>query len=89
MRFEWDEHKNAVNRRKHGLDFSDIERLTDAIIQADETREEERWKLIGLIGSAVVLGIITFPSEEVIRVISLRKATRHEQDTYFAQIFGG
>lgn len=88
MRFEWDERKNAVNRRKHGLDFSDIEGLTDAAFEADDTAEEERWKLTGMIASTVVVAIITFPAGEAIRVISLRKATRHEQDKYFAQIFG-
>ena len=35
MLFEWDEEKNKINRRKHGIDFNDA-----AMIFADENRVE-------------------------------------------------
>jgi uncharacterized DUF497 family protein len=87
MRFEWDERKNAINRRKHGLDFSEIERLADAIFEPDESTEEERWRLTGIIGATVVVAIVAFPAEERVRVISMRKATIYEQEHYFKKGF--
>ena len=87
MRFEWDGQKSTINRKKHGLDFSEIEWLTDATFDADETTEEERWKLTGMIGSTVVVAIIVFRAEEIVRVISLRRATINEQNLYFKKVF--
>lgn len=29
MKFTWNETKNAVNRRKHGIDFSDVPSVFD------------------------------------------------------------
>ena len=47
MRFEWDEHKNRLNRRKHSVGFETAALVFDdpyALKQRDSsTEDEERW----------------------------------------------
>jgi len=53
MRLEWDEHKNAINRRKHGVAFETAAIVFDdpyAVTQADLAIEnEERWITLGAV----------------------------------------
>jgi hypothetical protein len=90
MRFEWDEKKNQVNQAKHGMDFRQATQITGLIFEADvrEDYGEERWIGLGLIGSTVVALIFTLPSKDVIRILSLRKADKDEQESYYHQAFG-
>jgi uncharacterized DUF497 family protein len=90
MRFEWDEQKNRANRRKHGVSFETAQRVFDDSLQLSrldyEENEEERWQTIGLIEGEVVLVVAhTYRQQgddEIIRIISARKATRHERRHY-------
>jgi uncharacterized protein len=90
VRFEWDESKRQLNLTKHGLDFVDAERIFDYDIwEIEDTREdygEERIITFGLLEGRVVILIYTF-REEVLRIISLRKADRDEERLYFENIF--
>ena len=90
MRFEWDEQKNALNRLKHGLEFSEAAKIKGLIFDADvrEDYEEERWIGFGLIGQIVVAIVFTLPSRDVMRVLSLRKADKDEEETYYREAFG-
>lgn len=90
MRFEWDERKNQVNRTKHGLNFSQAARITALIFEADVREEygEERWIGFGLISSTVVAIIFTMPAKDVIRILSLRRADKDEEESYYRQAFG-
>lgn len=89
MRFEWDEKKNEANRAKHGLDFSQAKQIKALIFEADvrEDYEEERWFGLGLAGNTVVALVFTLPSEDTVRILSLRKATNDEEDRYFNETF--
>ncbi len=90
MRFEWNEQKNRANRRKHGVSFETAQRVFDDPLQLSrlgyEENEEERWQTIGLIEGEVVLVVAhTYRQQgddEIIRIISARKATRHERRHY-------
>ena len=86
MNFEWDERKNDINLAKHGFDFNDASRVFDLpmVIEIDERQAygEDRWIGIGLLDGRIVVVIYTEPSEEKIRVISLRKAFSHERKEY-------
>jgi uncharacterized protein len=91
LRFIWDPEKNLTNERKHGLGFDTATRVFDdpfAFSRLDRIEEgEERWQTIGLIDAvAVVLVAHTFREdehgEEIIRIISARRATRHERQRY-------
>ena len=86
MRFEWDERKNQANIRKHGLDFADAwEVFAAPMLVAPDDREdygEDRWIGIGLLRVFVVVVIYVERDEDVVRVISLRKALSHERAEY-------
>lgn len=90
MRFEWDEAKNDANRRKHGLSFETACRVfEDPLILSKPERivdSEQRWQTIGEIaGVALVLvahAVREGQNDEVIRIISARRATRHERKKY-------
>ena len=86
MKFEWDEAKRRTNLRKHRLDFADAETVFSG---ATFTFEDERFEYgedrhitLGLLHGVVVV-IAHTEREDVIRVISMRKATRNERRLYF------
>ena len=89
MHFEWDEAKNELNIRKHGFDFADADRVFHGpfpfLIRIDcrEDYGEDRWMGIGMLdGRVVVLIVFTEPATNIIRIISMRKATNHERAAY-------
>ena len=89
VQYEWDNGKAAENLRKHGVDFADaIAALEDTNrLEEIDTRfacGEERIQVIGMARSNVLFVIVTMPGEDSYRIISARKATRHEQDRYYA-----
>ena len=89
VRYEWDDGKAAVNLRKHGVDFVDsIAALEDPNrveeIDTQFVYGEERIQVIGRALDNVLFVIVTLRDEDTCRIISARKATRHEQDRYYA-----
>ena len=89
VQYEWDNGKAAENLRKHGVDFADaIAALEDANrleeIDTGFAYGEERIQVIGMAHSNVLFVIVTQRGEDSYRIISARKATRHEQDRYYA-----
>ena len=89
MRYEWDEGKAAENIRKHGVDFVDvIAALEDPNrLEAIDTRfpyDEQRVQVIGMARERPLFAAATFHSEGACRIISARRATKHEQNRYYA-----
>lgn len=89
MRFEWDENKRKSNIQKHGIDFVGIESvfagITVTVADHRFNYHEPRFVTLGLLcGRAVVIGHTE--SDEVVRIISVRKATRNEEIRYFKEI---
>ncbi len=90
MLFEWDSRKNRENRRKHGIGFElACEVFDDPLILSRFDRieaGEERWHSLGSIRSHVVILVVhtvqVVGAEEVIQIISARKATRLERSIY-------
>ena len=90
MRFEWDPRKDRANRARHGVSFEVARRVFDdplhLSVQDRHVAGEERWQTLGLVGGVVVVLVAhTYREErddEVIRIISARKATRHERHIY-------
>ena len=90
MRFVWDADKNRQNLQKHGVSFETALLVFEdplAISRLDRVVEgEARWQTMGCIGGVVVLLVAhTYKEEngeEVIRVISARKATPRERKVY-------
>ena len=87
--FVWDEAKRRLNLRKHGIDFADANRIFRGVtFTAEDTREdygEQRFLTLGLLEDQVVSVAHTEQGEEI-RIISIRKATKHEARFYFSQI---
>ena len=84
--FEWNETKNKENIRKHGLDFADAWEIFEGfILTALDLRDgydEDRWKGIGLLGNRMVVVVFTERNEGMVRIISLRKALKHERERF-------
>jgi uncharacterized DUF497 family protein len=89
--FEWDETKAAANYALHGVGFETARRVFKdpfAIERLDDRDDygEERFVLVGMAESAV-LTIVYTQGAGRFRLISARRATRHEQHDYFTQDF--
>jgi hypothetical protein len=89
MRFEWDEWKNAKNYRKHGFSFEAAALVfadPHAVVFLERTEPEERWQIVGLAGSITVLFVVFTLREdngdEIVRIISARKAAPQERQAY-------
>lgn len=89
MRFEWDENKNEINKKKHKISFEeaqtvfyDIEALV--ISDPDHSDDEERFIILGESFQANLLVVCHCyrVSDTVIRIISARKATKSETKQY-------
>ena len=89
MIFEWNEEKRAENYRKHRLDFADCASFFEGLVFAapDERYDfgELRMRALGLLRERVVLVVYT-EVEETIRIISMRKALKHEEAYYFESL---
>ncbi|MCY2950452.1 MAG: BrnT family toxin [Planctomycetota bacterium] len=91
LRFEWDPRKAAKNRRKHGVSFeeaatvfNDLRRLREYDLM--HAGEEDREIVIGFSERMRLLMVVIYEQEEnVIRIISARRATREEGLRYFAE----
>ena len=87
LRFEWDEAKNRENKRKHRVSFEEAETafLDDwGVLVKDVEDEEERFVLIGTSAAVRVLVVChTYRArDQVVRLISARRATRTERRDY-------
>lgn len=86
MRFSFDPAKQARNLKKHGLDLADAHRVIESgeTVTFEDRRfayGEERFVTLGPLGDALVV-IVTAETEHHIRIISMRRADRHEQGIY-------
>ena len=83
MQFEWDEAKNLENIRKHRIDFVDVPEMFDnpMLIELDERFDygEERWIGIGFLQNGVAVVVWTERQDNVVRIISARRANRYER----------
>lgn len=88
VEYEWDAAKAAENRRRHGIDFPDsIAAIEDPnrLEEIDTRLEygEERIRIIGMAVGNVLFVVTTLRGDRTCRIISARRATRHEQDRYY------
>ena len=89
LTFTWDENKDALNQKKHGISFNEARsvfydehaRLVD---DPDHSDEEDRFIILGLSDHLRLLIVCHCyqESDSVIRIISARKTTRNEAQTY-------
>ena len=90
LEFEWRHAKAEINRQTHGVSFelaATIFRDPFAVEFLDDREDygEERFVIIGMAEGEVLLFVAYTERDDRIRIISARRATRHEQDHYFRQ----
>ncbi|MGD8534974.1 MAG: BrnT family toxin [Candidatus Aminicenantes bacterium] len=95
VRFEWDIKKDLSNFRNHGVAFDEAKTVfydEDAIefYDEDHSLKEDRFLMIGLSSKLRILlvsyAVMEGKDEDVIRMISSRKATKNEQKVYFERL---
>ncbi len=89
LRFEWDGRKDASNRRKHGISFDEAKTVFSdehALLLDDPDHSDGEDRLVMLELSAALRTLVVChcyrEADEVIRIISARKATRPEREIY-------
>ena len=88
LRFDWDERKNAANKRKHGVSFEEAETVfydDRALFDLDpDEKDEDRFVLLGLSAGLRTLVVCHCYREDdsIIRIISARKAHKEERRDY-------
>jgi len=87
LEFTWDRDKAAANLRKHGVDFAEAatafsDPLSIAIPDPDHSQDELRWLLVGQSELNRLLVVAYTEGRGEIRIISARRATRHERQVY-------
>jgi hypothetical protein len=91
VRLDWSEGKRAANIRRHGIDFIGLESLFEGYtVTVEDDRfdyGERRFITLGLLETRVIT--VTHTEDEdrgIIRIISARKATKNEEEGYFANL---
>lgn len=89
MVFEWDEEKDKLNIKKHGLSFKDAPFVFAdpfAISRDEYSENEHRRQIMGHLGDILLVLVVyamrSRQGEEVFRIISARKATAAERRKY-------
>ena len=87
QRFEWDETKAAANLRKHGVPFEEAasvfsDPLAYTFGDPDHSVGEQRLLTFGFSQLGRLLAVVHAERGRAIRIISARKATRHERGIY-------
>jgi len=89
MIFEWDENKNRTNKTKHGVDFAAASHVFEDSLLASRVERivngEERWQTIGMSEGLLLLLVVHLfhlDDEITVRIISARKADKHERKRY-------
>ena len=87
--FEWNEAKSKANIRKHGVSFEEaksvfFDEYALLIADSDHSETEDRFVLLGLSARLRLLLVCHCfeVDDNLIRVISCRKATRKEMSLY-------
>ena len=90
LNYEWDNHKAKINYQKHKIYFADavtVFKDNFALTMADEHPDEERLIIMGIDCFGRILVVVyTWRGDDVIRLISARKATKFERQQYDEEI---
>ncbi len=87
--FDWDEKKNQLNQKKHGLDFAEacsvfFDERAILFDDPEHSWSEERFLLLGMSATKKICVVCHCyrVSATVIPIISARKATKREVESY-------
>jgi uncharacterized DUF497 family protein len=89
MKFEWDEKKNKLNIKKHGVSFEEAQTVFFdplAKVADDPDHATEDFRLIAVGHSSLLRSLLVVhcfrENDSIIRIISARKLTKSEQRSY-------
>ena len=89
MRFTWNVVKRKHNLRTHGLDFADAQAVFAGLTYTFEDNRfhynERRYVTLGLL-NGIPVSIVHTETLDDIHIISLRRATKNEQNIFFKNI---
>lgn len=92
LKFEWDENKNAANKKKHGVSFEEASTIflnfpLEIFFDPDNSAQEERYIAIGFSRKNRLLLVVHCENAKgtIIRIISARNATKREQKSVFGE----
>jgi uncharacterized protein len=92
LRFEWDSRKESLNRRKHGVSFQEAESVfyddhALLVSDPDHSETEDRFILVGMSSRFRILIVCHCyrKQDDIIRLISSRKANQKERKQYDAR----
>ncbi len=90
MRFDWDTKKRKANIKKHGIDFSELRKVFEKpMLTRIDNREdygETRWISLGDLNGKIVILVYT-ETENNVRLISARRATKNEENIYCKKVY--
>lgn len=83
---EWDDRKNEINKRKHGISFETAAHVFEDINRIEyfdevHSTDEDRFIVLGLVRK--VLFVVYTDRGDATRIISARKATEAETEVYY------
>jgi uncharacterized DUF497 family protein len=87
MNFRWDPRKAIANTRKHGVTFREAatvlrDPLSTTFPDEAHSQDEQRYVTIGMSSEGKILVVAHTESDEEIRIISARRATKAERRFY-------
>jgi len=92
MRYSWDEKKNRINLRRHGVAFEDAARIFERITleKVDDRFDygEVRVYAIGVVNGLEITLIYTDRNDDERRIISAWRAEPHERRAYWKALNG-
>ena len=90
FQFVWDRNKSETNKKKHDISFEEAETAfydEDGLFMhdPDHSRDEDRFILLAMSRRANLLVVIHCyrDNDEVVRIISARKAEKEEEFQYY------
>jgi uncharacterized DUF497 family protein len=90
MKFEWDEVKCEDNIRRHFLDFADAPEVFTApmLVELDSRHDygEPRFTGLGFLRDLIVLLVFAERGNDIIRIISFRRALKYEREKFYAYL---
>ena len=84
MEFEFDARKSRSNKKKHGIDFEEVQQLwddPDLIEIPARTTDEPRFLVVGLVQDVCWSAVITYRGDRI-RISSVRRSRAEEVELY-------
>jgi uncharacterized DUF497 family protein len=90
LEFEWDPEKERINLEKHGVSFLTAAAMFDhpMVDHMDDREDYGEVRIVGLgqVDGKIYRAVYTWRGDKRVRIISAKRARRHEREEYFREI---